>query len=145
MTAPDPLVAILVKRFYAEVWNERSATVAREILAPDFAFRGSLDAVRTSAEGFIDYMHKVHEALGGYTCTIVDLVASGDRAVARLDFHGVHRGLFFGVPATGRDIRWAGAAFFREKGGRLAELWVLGDIDAVKTQLGCGGPAQFEA
>jgi predicted ester cyclase len=87
----EPLAAALVRRFYAEVWNRRSAEVAREILAPDFAFRGSLDAVRTSAEGFIDYMHKVHDALGGYTCTIVDLVASGDRAVACLDFHGVHR------------------------------------------------------
>jgi steroid delta-isomerase-like uncharacterized protein len=140
----EPLAAALVRRFYAEVWNRRSAEVAREILAPDFAFRGSLDAVRTSAEGFIDYMHKVHDALGGYTCTIVDLVASGDRAVACLDFHGVHRGPFFGVPATGREIRWAGAAFFREDGGRLVELWVLGDVDAVKKQLGCGAQATFE-
>lgn len=141
----EPLIATLVRRFYAEVWNERSDHVAREILAPDFRFRGSLDAERTTAEGFIDYMHKVHEALGGYTCTIVDLIAQGDRAVARLDFHGVHKAPFFGVQASGRTIRWSGAAFFWEANGRISQLWVLGDIDAVKMQLKCSEDAQFES
>lgn len=140
----EPLVATLVRRFYAEVWNQRSDQVAREILAPDFRFRGSLDAERSSAEGFIDYMHKVHHALAGYTCDIIDLVANANRAVARLDFSGVHRAPFFGVEATGRAIRWAGAAFFTETSGVLSQLWVLGDIDAIKAQLELGGQMRFE-
>ena len=140
----EPLIATLVRRFYAEVWNQRSDAVAREILAPDFRFRGSLDAERVSADGFIDYMHQVHDALGNYTCDIIDLVANGNRAVARLDFHGVHRAPFFGVEATGRIIRWAGAAFFTEAGGVISQLWVLGDVDSVKAQLGLGGQKTFE-
>jgi predicted ester cyclase len=42
---------------------------------------------------------------------------------------------FFGVQATGREIAWSGAAFFKIEDGLIAELWVLGDIDAVKRQL----------
>lgn len=115
------LIATLVRRFYAEVWNERGDHVAREILAPDFRFRGSLDAERTTAEGFIDYMHKVHERLGGYVCTIVDLFAQGDRAEARLDCHGVHKAPFFGVHASWGTIRRrSGAAFLERPMGALA-------------------------
>lgn len=76
---------------------------------------------------------------------MVELVETQDRAVARLDFHGVHRAPFFGVPATGRLIRWSGAAFFTQRDGQIGALWVLGDIDAVKKQLGVAGAASFES
>ncbi len=138
------LIGGLVRRFYAEVWNQRSEAVAREILHRDFQFRGSLDAVRTGPEGFIDYMNKVHEALGDYTCDLVELVETEERAVGKLDFHGVHRAPFFGVPATGRLIRWAGRAFFTRRDDQIGALWVLGDIDAVKKQLGVAAAASFE-
>jgi predicted ester cyclase len=56
---------------------------------------------------------------------------------------GIHNGEFFGVPATGREIIWTGAAFFTTNGRQIIELWVLGDIDAVKQQLGAGSAAPF--
>ncbi|MBM3644042.1 MAG: ester cyclase [Alphaproteobacteria bacterium] len=139
--AADP--ATLVRRFYGEVWNRADETVARAILDPDFRFRASLGPERRGPDGFIDYMRAVHAALGGYTCVIDDLVATHDRAAARMTFRGVHRAPFFGVPATGREIVWAGGAFFRCARGRIVELWVLGDIDAVKTQLGAAGTSRF--
>jgi hypothetical protein len=40
------------------------------------------------------------------------------------------------VPATGRRIAWSGVAFFDTAEGRITALWVLGDVDAVKRQLG---------
>ncbi len=139
------LMGALVRRFYTEIWNQRSEAVAREILHRDFQFRGSLDAVRTGPDGFIDYMHMVHDALADYTCDLVELVETEDRAVGKLEFHGVHRAPFFGVPATGKLIRWAGAAFFTRRDGQIGALWVLGDIDAVKKQLGVSGTTSFES
>jgi len=68
-------------------------------------------------------------------CTIEELIATADRAAARMSFRGTHRGILFGIAATGRDIRWSGAAFFKTGGGMIAELWVLGDIEAVRRQL----------
>ena len=58
-----------------------------------------------------------------------------DRAAARMSFHGRHRGKMFGIEPTGRDIRWSGAAFFKVERDMIAELWVLGDIEAVRRQL----------
>ena len=126
----------LVERFYNDVWNRADESIAREILDPDFRFRGSLGPEKRGQDGFIDYMRGVHAALGDYTCIIEDIVATGDRVAARMTFGGIHRGAYFGVAPTGREIEWAGAAFFRMKAGRIAELWVLGDIDNVKQQLG---------
>jgi predicted ester cyclase len=92
----------LVERFYHDVWNKADATVVREILHPDLRFRASLGPVRTGPEGFIEYMRSIHDALADYKCTIDDLIETDVRAVARMRFRGLHRGLFFGVPATGR-------------------------------------------
>ncbi|MEI6641293.1 MAG: ester cyclase [Novosphingobium sp.] len=128
----------LIERFYHEVWNRADEDVAREILAVDFRFRGSLGPEKHGVDGFIDYTRQVHAALAGYTCTILEIIEREERAAVWLRFAGVHRGKFFGVEATGREISWAGAAFFGFLEGRIAELWVLGDVDAVKAQLGAG-------
>jgi steroid delta-isomerase-like uncharacterized protein len=125
----------LVERFYNEVWNQADERAAREILHRNFIFHGSLGPERSGSDGFIDYLRAVHAALAGFTCTIEELVETPERAAAKMRFRGTHRAPFFGVEATGRDIVWDGAAFFKVKDGLIAELWVLGDIDAVKRQL----------
>ena len=88
-------------------------------------------------------MRSIHAALADYECIIDDIIESGSRAAARMRFRGMHRGLFFGVPATGREVMWSGAAFFTIDAGRIFRLWVLGDIDAVKRQLGAGQASSF--
>jgi len=47
MTTPETLVG----RVYAEVWDRADEDVAREILAPDFRFRGSLGPEKTGVDG----------------------------------------------------------------------------------------------
>jgi steroid delta-isomerase-like uncharacterized protein len=140
MTAPSE---ILVRRFYGEVWNRADEAVAREILHKDFHFRASLGPERRGPDGFIDYMRAIHRALAGYTCMIDDLIATERRAAARMAFGGIHRASLFGVEATGREISWAGAAFFTTDGRQIVELWVLGDVDSVKRQLGVGAAASL--
>ena len=135
----------LVERFYFEVWNRADEAVAREILHPAFRFRASLGPERLGPEGFIDYMRSVHAALAGYTCVIEDLIVTDTRAAARMTFKGRHHGRFFDVEPTGRDIGWAGAAFFTTDGAQIVELWVLGDIDSVKRQLDAPHESGFGA
>lgn len=125
----------LVERFYHEVWNKAEQRAAREILHPDVVFRGSLGSQLRGADGFIAYLRSVHAALANFVCTIEDLIETEDRAAAKMLFRGTHRGTFFGIEATGREITWNGAAFFTIEDGVIAEIWVLGDIDAIKRQL----------
>jgi len=133
----------LVERFYFEVWNRADEQVAREILHPDFRFRASLGPERRGPDGFIGYMRSIHAALADYTCIIEDLIVTESRAAARMTFKGLHSGRFFEVQPTGREIRWAGAAFFTTDGKQIVELWVLGDVDSVKQQLNARSGAAF--
>jgi steroid delta-isomerase-like uncharacterized protein len=124
-----------VRRFYDEIWNRPDVAVVPEILAPDVTFRGSLGPVKVGHAEFIDYVNDVTGALGDYRCDIETLVTDGDRAAARMLFSGVHRANFLGVPATGRRVAWAGAAFFTFSGGLVSDLWVLGDLEGLRAQL----------
>ena len=109
----------LVERFYHELWNLGDEAVANEILHRDLCFRGSLGRERRGPEGFLDYMRAVRPALGRYECIIDDLIEGDLRAAARMRFKGIHNGEFFGVPATGREIVWTGAAFFTTNGRQI--------------------------
>jgi len=125
----------LVRAFYDEVWNRNDAARARELLDPAFRFRGSLGEDRIGPDGFIAYMQGIHAALADYRCTVEDLIENDSRAAARARFEGVHRGELLGFAPTGRHVAWTGAAFFTAGGGRLTEVWVLGDLDGLKQQL----------
>jgi steroid delta-isomerase-like uncharacterized protein len=124
-----------VRLFYDEVWNRTDLAVMPDLLAPDVTFRGSLGAVRRGLAQVADYVREVTAALGDYRCDVEELVAEDDRVVARMTFSGVHRGELLGVPPTGRRVRWAGAAFFTFTDDRVADLWVLGDLDGLRQQL----------
>jgi steroid delta-isomerase-like uncharacterized protein len=128
----------LVERFYYEVWNQADEDVARAILTSDFQFRGSLGMEHNGPDGFIDYMRRVHAALGDYQCIIDDIIADDDRVAAKMTFRGLHKGVFLGVAATGAEVQWAGAAFFTMSEGKISAVWVLGDIDGLKQQLAHG-------
>ena len=125
----------LVERFYHQVWNQADEAEARKILSADFRFRASLGPELRGPGGFIAYLRAVRAALENFTCTIEELIATADGAAARMSFRGIHRGKLFGIAATGRDIQWSGAAFFKTESGTIVELWVLGDIEAVRRQL----------
>lgn len=134
----ESLSALLVRRFYEEVWNQADEAVAREILAADLSFRGSIGEERVGAEGFIDYMRKIHRAFADYHCRIDHLVAETDTAAARMTFAGLHCQSLWGERPTGHTVTWAGAAFFAVRDGQIATIWVLGDTETLRRQLAGG-------
>lgn len=133
----------LVERFYREIWDHTDEGVAREILAPDFRFRGSLGPEKSGPEGFIEYLRAVHAALAGFESIVEDLILTNTRAAARLRFAGVHRNELFGISATGKRLEWDAVGLFEVANGKIASLWLLGDVDAVRRQLGAAAGDAF--
>ena len=81
-------------------------------------------------------MRKVQSAFPDFHNAIVQLTAEDDRVVARTMYRGTHRGEIFGVAPTGKEISYAGAAFFRMADGKIIHGWVLGDLLPLLRQLG---------
>lgn len=125
----------LVRAFYEDLWNRHDASRAPELLAEDFAFRGSLGQEHRGRAAFIAYVDCLHAALADYRCEIEETIAEGDRLFARMRFSGTHRGDLLGFAPTGEGVAWAGAAVFTFGGGRIASLWVLGDLQGLLQQL----------
>ena len=127
---------ILVRRFYDTLWNRWHDEAVDGLLAEDFVFRGSLGTETVGLEAWRRYRDSVRAGSSDFHNEVVTVIDAGDRAAARLMYTGTHDGVLLGLPATGRRFSYAGAAFFTAAGGRLTSAWVLGDLTALRAQLG---------
>lgn len=126
----------LVTRFYSRLWNAWDDEAVEATLAPDIAFRGSLGDTTVGRDGWRRYRDDVRCAAPDFHNEVLDLVATGNRAAARLRYTGTHRAPMLGIGATGRAFAYHGAAFFSAAGGLITDVWVIGDLDALRRQLG---------
>ena len=126
---------LLIEKFYNEMWNRFDKTVVPDILTEDLRFRGSLGQLRSGLAEFGEYVDYIQRAFPDFSNEIEEVVSEGDKAFARLTYRGTHRGEVFGIAPTGRRIQYVGAAVFTFRGDRIAEVWVLGDMHGLISQL----------
>lgn len=124
-----------VRKFYDIIWNQHNKRVIPEVLAEEFMFRGSLGQEKHGREGFAEYLDMIHKALGNYECQILEIVCQQQKVFARMRFSGIHQNELMGYAATGKHLVWEGAALFQFTEGLVTDLWVLGDIKTLESQL----------
>ncbi len=74
--------------------------------------------------------------------TIKEVLAQGDKLVKQWNFKGKHTGVFFGIPATGKEVSLDGVTIVRMSGGKIAEERDFFDNMDFMTQLGLVPPQQ---
>jgi predicted ester cyclase len=128
-------VSALVHRFYDDLWNAWDDDAVPAVLHPDLRFRGSLGQETVGLDDWRAYRDGVRRGSSDFHNEVVDLVAGGDRAAARLAWSGTHDGPLLGIEGTGRRFSYDGAAFFTARDDLLTEVWVLGDLEGLRRQL----------
>jgi steroid delta-isomerase-like uncharacterized protein len=128
-------IEALIERFYTELWNQWDDAVVEQVLAEDFRFRGSMGTQTRGTDGWRSYRDAIRQGSPDFRNEVLELVAAGEHAAARLLYTGHHTGTLAGIPATGRRFEYAGAAFFTSSGEKLTSAWVLGDLDGLRQQL----------
>jgi predicted ester cyclase len=68
--------------------------------------------------------------------TVEDLIAEGDKVVARHTVTGTNRGEYMGRPPTGRSVTYNEMFILRFANGRIAEVWGVVDVLSQMKQLG---------
>jgi steroid delta-isomerase-like uncharacterized protein len=53
--------------------------------------------------------------------TIVDVFGEGNKLVKHWNFKGTHTGMFFSIPATGKNVNIDGVTLVRMENGKIAE------------------------
>ena len=67
---------------------------------------------------------------------IQDLIAEGDRVVARVTGTGTHTGELLGIPPTGKRLEMPGIVIYRIESGKIVERWAQHDVFGLMQQLG---------
>jgi predicted ester cyclase len=125
----------LVRAFYERIWIAGDLSASEQLLAREFRFRGSLGGEMQGRDAFAEYVCSVRSSLGHYHCEILECVAEGSQAFAKMEFSGIHTGNFRGYAPTGKLVKWLGAALFRFREQQIVHLWVLGDLLALEAAL----------
>ena len=125
----------LVRRMYDEAWNEGKLDVVDEICAPDYVGRGPYGGEH-GPESVKSGILTRRQAFPDIHVTIEDIIASGDKVVARLTFRGTHKGEFLGIQPTGQEVTWSGIWIYRVANGKFVERWHNYDMFGLMLQLG---------
>jgi steroid delta-isomerase-like uncharacterized protein len=67
---------------------------------------------------------------------VEDIVAEGDKVVARWTSVGTHLGPWMGMPPTGKQLATSGITIFRFSGGKIVEEWIESDVAGMLQQMG---------
>jgi predicted ester cyclase len=67
---------------------------------------------------------------------VEDIAAEGDTVAARVAFRGTHRGEFWGIPPTGKEVAFSSMEVNRVVDGKVEEHWVEINLLGLVQQLG---------
>ena len=107
-----------------------------EVVEPDALIRTPLPIEATGAEALKEVFARLHRAFPDLHITIEDLIAEGDKVVARNTVTGTHQGEYMGLPPTGKSITYNEIFIVRFANDRIAETWGVVDVLSQMRQLG---------
>jgi predicted ester cyclase len=115
----------LVRREQEELWNHTgNLDAAGELFAPELA-----EAARQEAADF-------RRGFPDVVSTIEDLIAEGDKVVARWRSRATHQGEYMGIPPSSKEVEFTGISVYRIEGRRIAESWTVEDDLGLMRQIG---------
>lgn len=126
----------LMRRFYDEVVNGGNLDTIDELASPDFVDHEAFPGLAAGREGVKQFFSMLRTAFPDLRMNVDDLIAEGDKAVARATMIGTHQGEFAGVAATGKTVSVATIDIVRIAEGKLAEHWGVTDTASMMEQLG---------
>lgn len=136
--------AAVMRRTYERI-NAADIAGFGDLVADDFVEHQGGPGFPATKEGTLDFFRALVTAFPDLRMTVEDLIANGDKTVARVAVTGTHEGEFMGVPATGRrvDVQLIDIMRF-DHAGLVGEHWGVGDMLSLMQQLGVvptGAPA----
>ena len=115
-----------------------------ELLAGEFVEHEEVPGLPPTKEGVLAYFGSLLTAFPDTRMDVEDLIASGNKAVARVKVTATHEGEFMGVPPTGKAVEIQLIDIMRfDNAGLVCEHWGVADMLSLMQQVGVvpAGPA----
>ena len=109
-----------------------------DLVAEDFAeHQGGGPGFPPTKEGTLAFFRSLAQSFPDMRMDVEDLIASGDKAVARVVVTGTHKGEFMGVPPTAARVEMQLIDIMRfDASGLVCEHWGVADMLSLLPQLG---------
>ncbi|HLF29271.1 MAG TPA: ester cyclase [Anaerolineae bacterium] len=125
----------LTLRLFDEEFNQGNPAVADEIIAADYIDHSALPAPAPGREGFKKRAEMLRAGLDP-KITFGNFLAEGDLVSFTWTMNGTHRGVFAGMPPTGKAVTVNGINVERFADGKIVEHWSQFDMVGVLRQIG---------
>ena len=128
--------AATLRRFY-DLLSNGDIEGFGALLADDFVEHEETPGLAPTKDGVLEFFRMYRAAFPDLRMDPEDVLASGDKAVARVRATGTHQGEFMGMPPTGKniDVQLIDILRFGDD-GRAHEHWGVFDQMTMMQQLG---------
>jgi len=125
----------IVRRYLEQVTNEQRYDLADEFLVDTVEFHGVGPSI-IGRKAVADWYAMFGAAFPDWYTTVEDMVAEGDKVVARITSQGTHQGEMQGIPATGKPYTQHAIIIYRLTNGKIVEARLQTDMLSMMQQLG---------
>ena len=141
MPTPEATNKELVRRSNDEIWGDGNLALIDDYVADDYVEHNTAypDPIQ-GPEGYKENVRMVRAAFPDMDVTTEDLIAEGDKVVARYTITGTHEGAFMGMEPTGETVAVEGISIGRLEDGQVVEGWSNIDVLGMLQQLGAIDP-----
>jgi steroid delta-isomerase-like uncharacterized protein len=127
-----------VRRYVEDFQSAGKVETANELVATDIVhYRGPawMDADTTGRTGAMGFIAMLRAAFPDLHAVIHDQIGEGDKVMTRKTFYGTHRGEFWGIPPTGKQVTIDLIDILRITDGQMVEHWNVVDWMGLMQQL----------
>jgi predicted ester cyclase len=129
----------IARRLLKELFEDGNLDAADELAHPQFVNHEAPPGHPQGPEGLKVTVRWLRGLWGPMRAEIEDVIAEGDKVVARTTMHGRHVGEFLGKPPTGKEFAAKQIHIWRFEDGKVIEHWSVRDDLGQALQLGLIG------
>ena len=126
----------LVRNFFEELDKGNAEIISELYISDAVSYSPSGSTTPTSPEELVEMTKMFYDAFPDLAHSIKELIASGDKVIARVTARGTHKGEFYSIPATGNKIELSFIVIVRIENGKFVEQRQEIDMLGFMQQLG---------
>ncbi len=141
-TDPESENKELVQQFY-DAFSKNDPRTMNELLAANYGVQDSTVVFDNSYSKYDAFsknlsvrVRALHQALPEFKLQVIEMMAEGNKVLARIQIQGVQRGPLMGVEATDKPVVIKAFALFTIEGGKISHLNEVWNEYGVMKQIG---------
>src|SRR5215217_7700283 len=132
----QPRDFVSIYRSVIDAINRNDAAALDVLLAEQMIDHNPIPNQSPGRIGFKEWMAAARRSFPDLHGTIEDLIASEDRVVGRVMWHGTQHGPFVGLVPTHKHVAFSVIHIVRFEADTIVEWWGVADLLSVVQQLG---------